>query len=67
LQAVELGLAQLAAERKILEAEADQLSADRLKARRANLERDIQQLEAQWMEIGTAIEAAEASACNSGA
>jgi ATP-binding cassette subfamily F protein 3 len=67
LQAVELRLAQLAAERRILDAEADQLSADRLKARRANLERDVLQLEAQWMEIGTAIEAAEAGACNSGA
>jgi ATP-binding cassette subfamily F protein 3 len=67
LQAVELRLAQLAAERRILDAEADQLSADRLKARRANLERDVLQLETQWMEIGTAIEAAEAGACNSGA
>jgi ATP-binding cassette subfamily F protein 3 len=67
LQAVEQRLAQLAAERRILEGEADHLPADRFKARRANLERDTAQLEAQWMEIGTALEAAEAGACTSSA
>jgi hypothetical protein len=56
----------LAAERKLLEAEsaADPGHAT-LPKRRANLERDIAFLESQWLEIGTAIEAAEAQICGS--
>jgi ATP-binding cassette subfamily F protein 3 len=58
--------ATLAAERKLLDAEfaADPGHAT-LPKRRANLERDIAFLESQWMEIGTAIEAAEAQICGS--
>ena len=67
LQSVEQRIAQLAAERKILDTEAQQLPADKFKTRRANLERDTAQLEAEWMDIGTALEAAEAKACDSGA
>ena len=67
LQNVEQRIAQLAAERKILESEAALLPPEKLKIRRANLERDAAQLEAEWMDIGTALEAAEAKACDSGA
>jgi ATP-binding cassette subfamily F protein 3 len=67
LQNVEQRIAQLATERTILDGEADLLPAQKLNARRANLERDTAQLEAEWMDIGTAIEAAEAKACDSGA
>jgi ATP-binding cassette subfamily F protein 3 len=63
---VETRIATLAAERKLLDAEfaADPGHAT-LPKRRANLERDIAFLESQWMEIGTAIEAAEAQICGS--
>jgi ATP-binding cassette, subfamily F, member 3 len=66
LQQVEARLATLAAERKILDAEsaADPQHAT-LAKRRANLERDVAFLESQWLEIGTAIEAAEAQLCGS--
>jgi ATP-binding cassette, subfamily F, member 3 len=61
LEQVERRIAAVAAERALLEAE---LSAnpleERLAARRANLDRDAAFLENQWMEIGTALEAAEA-------
>jgi ATP-binding cassette subfamily F protein 3 len=67
LQNVEQRIAQLASERTILENEAALLTPEKLKTRRANLERDTAQLEAEWMEIGTALEAAEAKACDSGA
>jgi ATP-binding cassette, subfamily F, member 3 len=54
-------IATLAAERALLEAElAANPTLDRIAMRRANLERDAAYLESQWMEIGTAIEAAEA-------
>ena len=66
LQNVEQRIAQLAAERKILESEAALLAPEKLKTRRANLERDAAQLEAEWMDIGTALEAAEAKACDLG-
>ena len=66
LQQVEARLATLAAERKILDAEsaADPQHAT-LAKRRANLERDVAFLESQWLEIGTAIEAAETQICGS--
>jgi ATP-binding cassette subfamily F protein 3 len=61
LEQVESRIAAVAAERALLESE---LTAnpreDRLAARRANLDRDAAFLENQWMEIGTALEAAEA-------
>jgi ATP-binding cassette, subfamily F, member 3 len=58
---VEARIATLAAERALLEAElAANPTLDRIAMRRANLERDAAYLETQWMEIGTAIEAAEA-------
>jgi ATP-binding cassette, subfamily F, member 3 len=66
LEQVETRIATLASERKLLDAE---FSADpghaTLPKRRANLERDIAFLESQWLEIGTAIEAAEAQICGS--
>jgi ATP-binding cassette subfamily F protein 3 len=66
LQQVETRLTTLAAERKILDAEsaADPQHAT-LAKRRANLERDVAFLESQWLEIGTAIEAAETQICDS--
>jgi ATP-binding cassette subfamily F protein 3 len=66
LEQVEVRIATLAAERKLLDAEftADPGHAT-LAKRRANLERDIAFLESQWLEIGTAIEAAEAQICGS--
>jgi ATP-binding cassette subfamily F protein 3 len=67
LQSVERRIAQLAAERQILEGEAELLPPEILKTRRANLARDTAQLEAEWMDIGTALEAAEDRACDSGA
>ena len=67
LQNVEQRIAQLATERKILESEAALLPPETLRTRRANLERDAAQLETEWMDIGTALEAAEAKACDSGA
>jgi ATP-binding cassette, subfamily F, member 3 len=60
LEQVEGRIAALAAERARLEAELDaNPHEDKLASRRANLERDAAYLETQWMEIGTAIEAAE--------
>jgi ATP-binding cassette, subfamily F, member 3 len=57
LDMVEQQIAQLTKQRNLLDAqEGDDETARR---RRANLERDAAALEAQWMEIGTAIEAAE--------
>ncbi len=56
---VESRIAAIAGERALLEAEiAADPGAPRLAMRRANLERDAAYLENQWMEIGTAIEAA---------
>jgi len=61
LEQVESRIAAVAAERALLEADlAANPLEDRLALRRANLDRDAAFLENQWMEIGTAIEAAEA-------
>jgi ATP-binding cassette subfamily F protein 3 len=61
LEQVEVRIATIAAERTLLEADLAANAADeRLSLRRANLERDAAYLEAQWMEIGTAIEIEEA-------
>jgi len=62
LEQVEQRLEQLATERRWLDAQqAQDAAADdpSLARRRANLERDAAVLEQQWMEIGTALEAAE--------
>jgi ATP-binding cassette subfamily F protein 3 len=64
LDAIEGRLAQLQNERLILEKEADVLPPERFKARRANLERDLKQLESEWLSVGTALEAAEARICD---
>ncbi|HEX3950797.1 MAG TPA: ATP-binding cassette domain-containing protein [Steroidobacteraceae bacterium] len=59
LTQVEARIAAVAAERARLEAEiAANPSEPKLGMRRANLARDLGYLESQWMEIGTAIEAA---------
>ena len=59
LTQVESRIAAVTAERALLEAEiAANPEEPRLAMRRANLERDLGYLENQWMEIGTAIEAA---------
>jgi ATP-binding cassette subfamily F protein 3 len=61
LEQVEARIATVAGERALLEAQLAASPADpKLSLRRANLERDAAYLETQWMEIGTAIEAAEA-------
>ena len=57
LDTVEQQIAQLAKERNLLDGQSADDEASR--RRRANLERDTAMLETQWMEIGTAIEAAE--------
>jgi ATP-binding cassette subfamily F protein 3 len=60
LDKVEASIAAIAAQRLLLDAElAANPLHDKLKRRLANLARDAAYLEAQWMEIGTAIEAAE--------
>jgi ATP-binding cassette, subfamily F, member 3 len=67
LDEIEGRIATLAAERKLLVAEAASgPGGGTLSKRRANLDRDAAYLETQWMEIGTAIEAAEAQNCDSG-
>jgi ATP-binding cassette, subfamily F, member 3 len=61
LEQVEARIAAVAAERALAEAEfAANPLEPKLVMRRANLHRDATYLESQWMEIGTAIEAAEA-------
>jgi ATP-binding cassette subfamily F protein 3 len=63
LEQVEARIAAVAAERALAEAEfAANPLEPKLAMRRANLQRDAAYLESQWMEIGTAIEAAEAQA-----
>ena len=60
LEQVEARIAAVAAERALAEAEfAANPLEPKLVMRRANLQRDAAYLESQWMEIGTAIEAAE--------
>jgi ATP-binding cassette subfamily F protein 3 len=62
LAQVEAQIAAVAAERSLTEAEfAANPVESKLGMRRANLQRDAAYLESQWMEIGTAIEAAEAA------
>jgi ATP-binding cassette, subfamily F, member 3 len=59
LEQVETRIAAVNAERNLLEAEIAASPPDnRLIMRRANLERDAAFLESQWLEIGTALEAA---------
>ena len=61
LEQVEARIAAVAAERALAEAEfAANPLEPKLVMRRANLQRDAAYLESQWMEIDTAIEAAEA-------
>ncbi|HEY2144643.1 MAG TPA: hypothetical protein VGH12_01140, partial [Steroidobacteraceae bacterium] len=61
LEQVEARIATLAAERALLETElASNPLQDTLAMRSANLRRDAAFLETQWLQIGTAIEAAEA-------
>src|ERR1700677_4726335 len=61
LEQVEARIAAVAAERALAGAEfAANPLEPKLVMRRANLQRDAAYLESQWMEIGTAIEAAEA-------
>jgi ATP-binding cassette subfamily F protein 3 len=63
LEQVEARIAAVAAERALAEAElAANPSELKVAMRRANLQRDAAYLESQWMEIGTAIEAAEQAA-----
>ncbi len=65
LQQVEQEIEALTAERIRLDAELGNDADDAAVARRrANLQRDTATLEARWMEIGTAIEAAEAQVCD---
>jgi ATP-binding cassette subfamily F protein 3 len=62
LEQIEARIAAVAAERALAEAEfAANPSELKVVMRRANLQRDAAYLESQWMEIGTAIEAAEAA------
>jgi ATP-binding cassette, subfamily F, member 3 len=64
---IEGNIAAVSAERSRLEAElAANPLEDKLRSRRANLDRDLGYLEAQWLEIGTAIEAAEARVSGAG-
>ena len=61
LEQIECKIANIAAERELLDAEPDDpAQQSRLTSRRARLSRDAEALEARWMEVGTAIEAAEA-------
>jgi ATP-binding cassette, subfamily F, member 3 len=60
LERVESRIAVISAERLRLDAElAANPLHDKLKLRRANLDRDVAYLETQWLQIGTAIETAE--------
>ena len=62
LAQVEARIAAVAAERALAEAEFTVNPLEpKFAMRRANLQRDAAYLESQWMEIGTAIEAAEAA------
>jgi len=67
MEQIERRLATLAAEQASLGAAAGEESTTPAKDRRlARLARDASMLEARWMEIGTAIEAAEARTSNAG-
>jgi ATP-binding cassette subfamily F protein 3 len=68
LAQIEGRIAAVAAERALAEAEfAANPLEPKLAMRRANLQRDAAYLESQWMEIGTAIEAAETLGTQPGA
>jgi ATP-binding cassette, subfamily F, member 3 len=68
LEQVEGRIAAVAAERARAEAELTANPGEpKLAMRRANLQRDAAYLESQWMEIGTAIEAAETQESDLGA
>jgi ATP-binding cassette subfamily F protein 3 len=67
LEQVERRISAIAAERSALEPGAGSQDAqDRIAEKRARLARDAASLEERWMEIGTAIEAAETQASNGG-
>ena len=67
LEQIERKIANIAAERELLDAEPDDpAQSSRLASRRARLSRDADALEARWMEVGTAIEAAEAKETDGG-
>jgi ATP-binding cassette subfamily F protein 3 len=67
LEQIERKIANIAAERELLDAEPDDpAQSGRLASRRARLSRDADSLEARWMEVGTAIEAAEAKETDDG-
>jgi ATP-binding cassette, subfamily F, member 3 len=61
LEQIERKIANIAAEQELLDAEPDDpAQQSRLASRRARLSRDADALETRWMEVGTAIEEAEA-------
>jgi ATP-binding cassette subfamily F protein 3 len=62
LEQIERRIAAIAAEQSTL----DGADAARLAARRTRLARDAASLETRWLELGTALEAAEAQASNGG-
>jgi len=65
LEQIERRIAAIAAERASLDEEiAGSVAAPKLAARSVRLARDAEALEARWMEVGTAIEAAEAQGAN---
>jgi ATP-binding cassette subfamily F protein 3 len=67
LEQIERRIAVIAAQQTSLEWEAaDPAMNDRLAHKRDRLTRDAASLEARWMEVGTAIEAAEAQASDGG-
>jgi ATP-binding cassette subfamily F protein 3 len=66
LHQIERRIAAVLAEQTSLSAELVDRANDRLADKRARLTRDAASLEARWMEVGTAIEAAEAPVSNGG-
>ena len=67
LEQIERRIAAVAAEQTSLDAQLSGLDLQaRLAGKRARLTRDAASLEARWMEVGTAIEAAEAEGPNGG-
>ena len=66
LELIERKIAAVAAEQSALDAGAPDTVGGRIAGRRARLARDAATLEERWMDIGTAIEAAEARAADSG-
>ena len=66
LELIERKIAAVAAEQSALDAGAPDTVGGRIAGRRARLARDAATLEERWMAIGTAIEAAEARAADSG-